>query len=99
MKEIKSIDPGSVAKVAGLFGVIWGLLVGIFLLILGTTATRFMGRFFMGFETLFPLVIGVAAIIALPILYGITGFIAGYIVSYVYNFVAKKVGGVKIDLK
>jgi hypothetical protein len=99
MKEIKRIDPGSLAKIAALFGVIWGLLMGVLFLILRTAAVEFTGRVFLGFEKVFPIVVGVAAIVLLPILYGITGYIGGYIVAYIYNFIVEKFGGVKIDLK
>jgi len=99
MKEIKKIDPASLAKVAALFGVIWGLLIGVLFLILRTAATEYTGRLFLGFETMFPIVAGVAAIVLLPILYGITGYVGGYILAYIYNLVVEKFGGVKIDLK
>lgn len=87
----------STAKVSAIGGVIWGLIVGI-LMVVGTGVTEYMGRFFMGYQRLMPIG-GTVALIALPIAYGITGLIGGYIVALVYNFIAEKFGGIKIDLK
>lgn len=87
----------STARVSAIGGVIWGLIVGI-LIVIGTGVTDYMGRFFTGYQTLMPMT-GTVVLIALPIAYGITGLICGYIVALVYNFVAEKFGGIKIDLR
>ena len=39
------------------------------------------------------------SIIVFPILYGIMGFVMGIICAVVYNFLARKIGGVMVDLK
>ena len=41
---------------------------------------------------------GVASIIVMPILFAILGFVIGVIEAFVYNIVAKKFGGVMLDL-
>lgn len=97
MKILRKIDPMSAARLAAIAGIIWGLVIGI-LVFLGTGIADSMGRLYVGYEGIMPMV-GVAAIIALPIGYGITGFISAYVGAMLYNFVAKKFGGIKIDLK
>lgn len=42
---------------------------------------------------------GVGAIIFLPIMYGIMGFIGGAIMAFVYNVVAGIAGGVELELE
>ena len=42
--------------------------------------------------------IGVAAVIVLPLLYGVLGFIAGIIGAALFNLVASTIGGVEIEL-
>jgi hypothetical protein len=42
---------------------------------------------------------GIAALIILPILYGVLGFIAGAISAALYNLIAGIVGGIEIDVE
>ena len=42
---------------------------------------------------------GIAALIILPIMYGVFGFIAGAIGAALYNLVAGIVGGIEIDVE
>lgn len=42
---------------------------------------------------------GIAALIILPIIYGILGFIAGAITAGLYHLVAGIVGGIEIDVE
>ncbi len=42
---------------------------------------------------------GLAAIILIPIFYGVLGFIGGIIGSAFYNLIAKFVGGLKFDVE
>ena len=44
------------------------------------------------------MIFGVGAIIFLPIIYGIFGFIGGLIVPSIYNLLAGIVGGVEVDV-
>jgi uncharacterized membrane protein YagU involved in acid resistance len=41
---------------------------------------------------------GLLAIIIFPVLFAIIGFLMGIIVAFVYNVVAKRFGGIKLDL-
>lgn len=42
---------------------------------------------------------GIAALIVLPIMYGVIGFIAGAIGGALYNLVAGVVGGIEIEVE
>jgi len=86
------------AKISGIAGIIWGLLVAIAGMLLSTILTSMMGRLYTGYQMMNLPVEGVASLIALPIAYGVTGFIAAYIGALVYNWIAKQFGGVKVDL-
>jgi hypothetical protein len=91
MKKIKRIAPKSFAKVLGTLYAAVGLIGGaIFSLVSITGALSGQGNGFF---------FGVGAIVILPILYGAMGFIGGYISALLYNFVAKKVGGIEIELE
>ena len=72
----------------------FGLLAGVFVLLFGSmfagAGGNGAGLGFIG---------GIGAVIFLPILYGIIGFISGAIGAFVYNLVAGVVGGVEIEVE
>ena len=94
MREIRKIDLMSYGKIMAaimaIFGFVMGLVVSIAALFAGSLSTATFG---------FAAVFGVLAIILLPIIYAIIGFVMGIIGAAIYNFIASKIGGVKIDLK
>jgi hypothetical protein len=54
---------------------------------------------FRGFEMMgLGPAVGILGIIIFPIVYGISGFIAGYVFAWLYNWIAKKFGGIKLDI-
>ena len=81
----------SFAKVSAFIYGFMGLIIGIFCALLSLAGTG-VGKG-MPFGALF----GVGAIIILPILYGVIGFIGSLIGAAIYNFAAKAVGGVVFD--
>ncbi len=92
MTRIKKIGVMQAAKIQGLFGVILGLIFGLFVGILGSSFSYMMyGGNSGGF--------GFFAIIVLPIMYGIFGFIAGAIGALLYNLIAGWIGGLDIELE
>lgn len=99
MKVIKRIDPMSAAKVMAGLGAITGLIAGILIAILGSSSpmSYMMGTYSAMQPSLGKL--SVLAIIIMPIVYAIAGFISGLVWSVFYNFVAGKIGGIKIELK
>lgn len=93
MHIVKSIEPFSVAKIAGMIYGCLGLLIApVFLLIgvMGATLGQnnpFAGIFSVGFAVL------------IPFLYGVFGFIMGFIGALLYNLFARWVGGVELELE
>jgi hypothetical protein len=95
--QIKHIAPLSVAKVFGLVYAFLGLIIGaIFscISVIGSAAAAELAG-----DALFGLLFGIGAIIAMPIFYGILGFIAGLVVSAIYNVVAGRIGGIELVLE
>jgi hypothetical protein len=93
----------SVAKIYGLLwfilGLVIGVLYGLFFIIFGAAISAMgPGRDSTagGVSTI---VIGIVAIIVVPIFYGLIGFIAGAISALVYNVTAGVIGGVKFELE
>jgi hypothetical protein len=74
-------------------GYISGLLYGIISLVIVVP--------FMFFEMLIggKTGIGIFMIIGIPLLYGFLGFLSGLIGAALYNFVAKKIGGLEMEIE
>ncbi len=88
MKRIKKIDPKSLGKVFGAMYALMGFIGGVFFFIL-TLLTHSQT----------PIFLGMGAPILLPLFYGLMGMVFGYISAWLYNFIAKKVGGVEIEVE
>lgn len=92
---VRRIGPLSFAKVSGvlyaLFGFIFGAFVSVISVVSSTIAPRGSGP--MG------LVFGVAAVVALPIFYGVMGFITSLIGAALYNWIAGWVGGIELEVQ
>ena len=96
---LKRIGALSLAKVLGVAYTLIGFLVGIiFSLVslvgfgLNQTASQAPGGFA-------GLLMGVGAIIFLPIFYGALGFIVALISASIYNAAAKRIGGIELGLE
>ena len=87
--ELKKIGVGSAAKVGGIIAAVMGLIIGIFVAL--------FSMMIPGSGSELPFFSGFAAIIVLPIIYGIIGFIAYAIIAALYNFVVKFTGGVILE--
>jgi hypothetical protein len=91
MKELLEIGVMSAAKIQGILMFVIGCILTIIYLSIG--AIMFFagetqgGMIMMGF--------GIAA----PLIYGIMGFVSGALFSFVYNFLAKRIGGLEIELR
>jgi len=94
MTKIKEIGPLSCAKIFGvlygLMGLIFGAIMSLFSLV-SSIALLDMPR-------MFGVLFGIGAIIFLPLLYGVLGFISGLIMAYLYNIIASWVGGLEIKI-
>jgi Transmembrane domain of unknown function (DUF3566) len=105
-RRVRRIGVLSAAKIQGLIGFVVGLIIGIFYalfaLIGGAVITSIarsagsespLGGLGMG-------IIGaVAAIIILPIFYGIVSFIVGAISALIYNAAARLTGGIEVEFE
>lgn len=94
---IKSVRVFSLGKILGsiyaALGLIFGVIfAGISLIGLAPIAEAGDAPAFVG------LMMGGGAVIILPLLYGVFGFVGGLIVAAIYNFVAKIVGGIEIEV-
>ena len=93
---IKRIGPLSVAKLSAVLYAVVGLVLGgVFSLVglAGGFASEAPGAAGIG------AVVGVAAIVVFPILYGVMGFVITLLTAWLYNFAADFVGGVEIDIQ
>ena len=93
---IKRVGPVSCAKVSGFLYALIGLIVGAILSLVamaGGFASETAGAAGLG------AIIGVGAVIVLPIMYGLMGFVATLIAAWLYNLAAGFVGGVEVDIQ
>ena len=72
----------------------FGLIIALFFMAFGALISGFGGHT-AGIAGM----MGIAALIFLPIMYGIVGFIAGAIGAALYNLVAGIVGGIEIEVE
>ena len=93
---VRRVNPLSLAKVAGVLYAILGLIFGALMSLFSFVASSMMPQQDAG---PFAMLFGVGAIIALPIVYGVVGFIMSLIMAALYNLVAGMVGGVEVDLQ
>ena len=93
---IKRIGPISCAKIIATLYAVMGLIIGCVF-----SAIAMAGGF--GSQTSgaagFGAMLGVGAIIILPILYGGLGFIVTLIGAWIYNVLAGVVGGIELDVQ
>lgn len=98
MKKVTKVDVLSVAYISALTGVFSGLLMGAVV----TAGSLFLGGMLESLDgdgLAGGMLVSAAAVIVLPILYGIAGFIGGLISAVLYNLAAKVSGGIKLNLE
>ncbi len=93
MHIIKSVGVLSVAKIMGLIYGCMGLIFAPLFLLFGLLGTL-VGQSKAPFAGVF----GIVFAVAMPIAYGIIGFLTGAIGSLLYNLFAKFVGGFELEL-
>jgi hypothetical protein len=94
---VKRVAPLSVAKVAGIIYALLGLCFGLLFSLFGLLASAF--AFNKADAPFAGVIFGAGAIVFLPILYGVVGFVFSLIGAALYNVVAGWVGGVEVDLQ
>ena len=98
MKKLTRIGPWSLAKTKAVIMAIVGLIVGIIYLVIWGIAGVVeitQGNLNAGLITIG---VGIVWLIATPIGAAIAGIICGFIVAWLYNFVAKRFGGIELEL-
>jgi len=90
--RLRRVGVLSVGMFGGAAGVIMGLVVGAFFLLLTMVGIGAGGGQNVGA----PLAGGVFMVVLLPVFYGIGGFIGGVINAIVYNIVAGMSGGIEM---
>lgn len=93
-KQVTSIDPLSTTKVVALLGVLWAFLAW---LLDGIALSVFLSGQTAGLAEL-PSPFSIGALVSGVIGGFLGGAISGYLGCLVYNFLAKKVGGIKVEL-
>jgi hypothetical protein len=95
MVILKRVGILSVGKVLGIlyaiFGFFFGGILSLFA-ILGATLSK-DGDMLPGALG------GIAAVVLLPLLYGVAGFIGGIVMAVLYNIAARMVGGVDLEIQ
>lgn len=98
-REIKKVDPFSLAKVLGILYALLGVIIGLMFAVFGSIFSGLpMAENDEVAQTMFSTFFGVGSIIFFPILYGIIGLVAGILMAVLYNLVAGWVGGVTIEV-
>jgi len=90
---IERVGPLSVGKLLGCLYALLGLIIGGFISLFALAGAAIGG----GMQGASAALFGVGAVILLPILYGVFGFIGGIIGAALYNLVASLVGGIEIE--
>lgn len=95
---LRRVGAVSLAKVFGVLYGLLGLILGGFLALFSLLGAG-IGAASGSEEAWFGAIFGVGAVIILPILYGVIGFVAWWIGGALYNLVAGMVGGIVVELE
>lgn len=101
--QVRRIGALSLAKVLGVIYAVFGLIFGLVFSLFALMGAAFGGMAAESGEeaaaAIFGLLFGVGAVIALPVFYGIFGFIGGLLTAWLYNAAAKIIGGIELELE
>jgi hypothetical protein len=94
MAQLKSVGPVSAMKVCFVMYALIGLIIGAFVSLIAMSGAAAASNELGPFAA----IMGVGAIIALPIVYGLIGALSGLIGAAVYNLCAKIIGGIELEI-
>ena len=81
--RIEHVGPLSVARIMGVVNFMGGILVGIGLMVLSLMGdTRF----------------DINALLVIPLLYGVLGFLGGFLGAFFFNWAVRMFGGLEVRL-
>lgn len=92
MVKITKFGAWSVAKLFGVLYAALGFIAGAVIFLFSLIAMAFNA------PNTTPLV-GLGMLVLLPLLYGALGIVFGYLLSWLYNTIAKRVGGIIVDVE
>jgi hypothetical protein len=92
---LRRIEPMSCARISGILYALLGLVVGTGVSLFST----FAGVVSRHPERAPGMLFGAGAILVLPVLYGIMGFVTSLVGAWLYNVLAGAVGGIEVDLR
>ncbi len=97
---LRRIGVVSCAKMMTMLYALLGLVVGIFFSLFGLLgmAAGLAGGREGAPGAAIGAIFGIGAIIFMPIVYGLLGFIGGLLMAWLYNFVARLAGGIELEL-
>ncbi|HYN84204.1 MAG TPA: hypothetical protein VER32_03060 [Pyrinomonadaceae bacterium] len=99
---VKRVGVLSYAKISGIvtagIGLIIGVFYGLFIMIFASAMSGIGGRGSASAAG-FGIVGGLMAMVMIPVIYGIIGFLAGLVGGLIYNVAAGVVGGIELDLE
>ena len=96
---LKKVGALSCGKVLGILYALVGLLVGAVVSLVSMVGAAIGSARGESPEAFLGVLFGVAAIVAMPLLYGGMGFIGGLMSAGLYNVVAGVVGGLEVELE
>jgi hypothetical protein len=96
---LKSVGVMSLGKIAGTLYGLMGVLIGGILALFSTLGLALGQGSSSQAPAWFAAIFGVGAIVFVPIVYGIMGFIGGLITALLYNLLAGFVGGIEMELQ
>src|SRR3546814_12470548 len=92
---IKRIDVLSAGKISGIIAAAIGLIAGLVFLVFGSMIAGLAGQ--QDGSGLIAMGGGIIGVVALPIMYGIFGFLGGVIQAFISNLAAGFVGGIRLQ--
>ena len=96
---VKRVGPLSVAKNAAVLYAVIGLVFGALFSLFGMAGALAGGGENSGLGAGIMGMLGVGAIVILPIFYACLGFVGALIMTALYNIVASMVGGIELDVE
>ena len=90
--KIKRVSPLSLAKITGVLLAAFGFFSGLFMIGFAFGNLNNVNAAERIFVFLF-------AIVGAPLIYGACGFIMGFVQAELFNFVAKRIGGLEIEVE
>jgi len=97
---VRRIEPMSCGKMLGITYAAIGVLQGAVFSLIALAGSVLDGHAVHQpyFAKVLPLVFGIGAIVVIPLLTFVIGFVTGLVLSVAYNLAARFAGGIRIDV-